>query len=79
MGKTHETLCNDNWLLLLISFRNIFAMLVTLNTLLEGVGNLNLVYILHIYNALVNSLENATGEVLENITNKNPDPVKLRL
>ena len=70
MGKTHETLCNDNWLLLLISFRNIFAMLVTLNTLLEGVGNLNLVYILHIYNALENYLENATGEVLENITNK---------
>ena len=54
-------------------------MLVTLNTLLEGVGNLNLVYILHIYNALENSLENATGEVLENITNKNSDPVKLRL
>ena len=53
-------------------------MLVTLNTLLEGVGNLNLVYILHIYNALENSLENATGGVFENI-NKNPDPVNLKL
>ena len=79
MGKTHETLCNDKWLLLLISFTNIFALLVTLNTLLKGVGNLNLVYILHIYNALENSLENATGGVLENIINENPDPVNLNL
>ena len=35
------------------------------------------VYIIHIYNALENSLENATGGVLEIIVNKNPDPVKL--
>ena len=33
-------------------------------------------YIIHIYNALENSLENATGGVLEKIINKNPDPVK---
>ena len=79
MGKTHETMCNDNWLLLLISLTNIFALLVTLNALLEGVANLNLVYILHIYNALENSLENATGGVFENIINENPDPVNLNL
>ena len=79
MNKTHETPCNDNWLLLLISFTNIFALLVTLSTLLESVGNLNLVYIIHIYNALENSLENVTGGVLEKIINKNADPVKLEL
>ena len=32
---------------------------------------------MHIYNALVNSLEN--GGVLEKIINKNLDPVKLEL
>ena len=79
MGKTHETPCNDNWLLLLISFTNIFDLLVILITLLESVGNLNLVYIIHIYNALENSLENATGGVLEKIINKNPEPAKLEL
>ena len=79
MSKTHETPCNDNWLLLLISFTNIFALLVTLSTLLESVGNLNLVYIIYVYNALENSLENATGGVLEKIINKNADPVKLEL
>ena len=47
--------------------------------LLSGVGNLNLVYFIHIYNALKNSLENATGGVLEKIINKNPDPTKLEL
>ena len=78
-GKTHEAPCNDNWLLLLISFTNIFALLVTLSTLLESVGNLNLVYIIHIYNALENSLENATDGVLQKIINKNPDPAKLEL
>ena len=41
--------------------------------LLSSVGNLNLVYIIHIYNALENSLKNATGGVLEKIINKNPD------
>ena len=79
MGKTHETPCKDNWLLLLISFTNIFDLLVILITLLESVGNLNLVYIIHIYNALENSLENATGGVLEKIINKNEDPIKLQL
>ena len=79
MGKTHETPCNDNWLLLLISFTNIFALLVTLSTLLESVSNLNLVYIIYIYDALENSLENATGGALEKIINKNADPVKLEL
>ena len=79
MGKTHETRFNDNWLLLLISFTNIFALLVTLSTLLESVGNLNLVYIIHVCNALENSLENATGGVLEKIINKNADPGKLEL
>ena len=79
MGKTHETPCNDNWLLLLISFTNIFDLLVILITLLESVGNLNLVYIIHIYNALENSLENATGGVLEKIINKNPDTAKFEL
>ena len=34
-------------------------------------------YIIHIYNALENSLEN--GGVLEKIINKNLDPVKLEL
>ena len=48
-----------------------FALLATLSTLLESVGNLNLVYIIHIYNA--------TGGALEKIINKNPDPVKLEL
>ena len=47
--------------------------------LLSSVGNLNLVYIIHIYNALENSLENATGGVLEKIINKNPEPAKLEL
>ena len=79
MVKTHETPCSDNWLLLLISFTNIFALLVTLSTLLESVGNLNLVYIIYVYNALENSLENANGGVLEKIINKNADPVKLEL
>ena len=79
MGKTHEIPCNDNWLLLLISFTNIFALLVTLSTLLESFGNLNLVYTIHIYNALENFLEYATGGVLENLINKNPGPVKLKL
>ena len=77
--KTHETPCSDNWLLLLISFTNIFALLVTLSTLLDSVNNLNLVYVIHIYNALKNSLENATGGVLQKIINKNVDPVKLEL
>ena len=50
MSKTHETPCNDNWLLLLIPFTNIFALFVALITLLESVGNLNLVYIsIYIY------------------------------
>ena len=79
MGKTHETPCNDNWLLLLIFFTNIFALLVTLSTLPESVGNVNLVYIIHIYNALEHSLENATGGGLEKIANKNANPVKLEL
>ena len=48
-----------------------FALLATLSTLLESVGNLNFVYIIHIYNA--------TGGVLEKIINENPDPVKLEL
>ena len=47
--------------------------------LLSSVGNLNFVYIIHIYNALENSLENATGGALEKIINKNPDPAKLEL
>ena len=47
--------------------------------LLSSVGNLNFVYIIDIYNALENSLENATGGVLEKIINKNPDPAKLEL
>ena len=59
-----------------ILHKYIYALLVTLSTLLESVGNLNLVSIIHIYNALENSLENATGGVLEKIINKNPDPVK---
>ena len=79
MGKTHETLFNDNRLLFLIFFTYIFALLVTLSTLLESVGNLNLVYIIHIYNALENSLESATGGVLEKIISKNAEPVKLEL
>ena len=53
-------------------------MLVTLSTLLNSVGNLNLVYIIHVY-VLENSLENVTGGVLEKIINKNADPVKLEL
>ena len=47
--------------------------------LLSSDGNINLVYIIHIYNALENSQENATGGVLEKIINKNPDPAKLEL
>ena len=47
--------------------------------LLSSVSNLNLAYIIHIYNALENFLENATGEILEKILNKNPDPAKLEL
>ena len=78
MGKTHETPCNGNCLLLLISFTNIYNLLVTLSTLLESVG-LNLVYIIHIYNALENSLENGTGGALEKNISKNADPVKLVL
>ena len=35
------------------------------------------IYIIHIYNALENSLEN--GGIIEKIINKNPDPVKLEL
>ena len=53
-------------------------MLVTLSTLLNSVGNLNLVYIIHVY-VLENSLENVTGGVLEKIINKNAYPVKLEL
>ena len=53
-------------------------MLVTLSTLLNSVGNLNLVYIIHVY-VLENSLENVTGGVLEKIINKNAFPVKLEL
>ena len=79
MGKTHETLFNDNRLLFLIFFTDIFALLVTLSTLLESLGNLNLVYIIHIYNALENSLESTTGGVLEKIINKNAEPIKLEL
>ena len=37
------------------------------------------IYIIHIFNAFENSLENTTGGVLEKIINKNPDPVKLEL
>ena len=37
------------------------------------------VCIVHIYNALENSLENATGGVFEKVMNKNPDLVKLEL
>ena len=37
------------------------------------------IYIIHIYNALENFLENTTGGVLEKVINKNPDPVKLEL
>ena len=62
-----------------ILHKYIYALLVTLSTLLESVGNLNPVYIIHVYNALENSLENATGGVLEKIINKNADPVKLEL
>ena len=79
MGKTHETPCNDNWLLLLISFTNIFALLVTLSTLLKCVGYINLVYIINIYYALENSLENVNVGVLQKIIKKNADPVKLEL
>ena len=32
---------------------------------------------MYIYNTLENSLENATGGVLEKIINKNPEPLKL--
>ena len=53
-------------------------MLVTLSTLLNSVGNLNLVYIIHVY-VLENFLENVTGGVLEKIINKNAYPVKLEL
>ena len=76
-SKTHETPCNHNWLLL-ISFTNIFAMLITLSTLLNSVGNLNLVYIIHIY-VLENSQEDVTSGVLEKIINKNAATVKLEL
>ena len=37
------------------------------------------IYIIHIFNAFENSLENTAGGVLEKIFNKNPDPVKLEL
>ena len=36
-------------------------------------------YIIHIYNALENSLENATGGVLGKIVNQNPVPVNFEL
>ena len=43
MGFTHKTLCNDNWLLLLISSTNIFALFVTLSTFRESVDHVTLV------------------------------------
>ena len=53
-------------------------MLITLSTLLNSVGNLNLVYIIHIY-VLENSQEDVTSGVLEKIINKNAATVKLEL
>ena len=40
---------------------------------------LNLVYIIHIFNALENSLEKGTGGALEKIISENADRVKLEL